>query len=706
MRPDQLTPLFAAARSLAGIGLRMEILLKKALRLPPGVNEPRVIDLLWHTPTGVIDRRATPTVAAALPGTIATLEVRVGKHKPAPRGNTRAPYKVICEDDSGRIDLVFFHAERRFIERQLPTGSVRTVSGRVESYNDRKQMTHPDYIVAPEVRADLPLLEPIYPLTAGLSGKVLLKAARQALERVPHLPEWQDWAWLAQRGWPDARSAFLRLHRPQDAHDVSPASPPWQRLAYDELLAGQLALALVRQSLKSQPGRQVVGDGSVRARIADALPFGLTGSQRQALQEIAGDMASPHRMLRLLQGDVGSGKTVVALMAMAVAVEAGTQAALMAPTEVLARQHADTIAPFAEAADLRLALLTGREKGRARTELLQRLAAGEIDILIGTHALFQTDVLFQDLAFAVIDEQHRFGVHQRLALQSKGGGGRGAGVLVMTATPIPRTLLMTHYGDLDVSKLTEKPAGRKPVVTKSLPVDAIERLIDRLRVQLTEGAQIYWVCPLIEGSEKSELAAAQERHAHLSQRFGADAVGLLHGAMPDKIKDATMSAFAAGTLKILVATTVIEVGVDVANANIMVIEHAERFGLAQLHQLRGRVGRGSRESYCMLLHKPPLGDAARQRLEMLEATEDGFKIAEKDLELRGGGEVLGARQSGMPEFRLATVPNFAELLAAARDDARLVLAQDPRLTSPRGEALRLLLYLFECDEAVRLFRAA
>jgi ATP-dependent DNA helicase RecG len=684
----------------------MEILLKKALRLPPGVNEPRVIDLLWHTPTGVIDRRATPTVAAALPGTIATLEVRVGKHKPAPRGNTRAPYKVICEDDSGRIDLVFFHAERRFIERQLPTGSVRTVSGRVESYNDRKQMTHPDYIVAPEVRADLPLLEPIYPLTAGLSGKVLLKAARQALERVPHLPEWQDWAWLAQRGWPDARSALLRLHRPQDAHDVSPASPPWQRLAYDELLAGQLALALVRQSLKSQPGRQVVGDGSVRARIADALPFGLTGSQRQALQEIAGDMASPHRMLRLLQGDVGSGKTVVALMAMAVAVEAGTQAALMAPTEVLARQHADTIAPFAEAAGLRLALLTGREKGRTRTELLQRLAAGEIDILIGTHALFQTDVLFQDLAFAVIDEQHRFGVHQRLALQSKGGGGRGAGVLVMTATPIPRTLLMTHYGDLDVSKLTEKPAGRKPVVTKSLPVDAIERLIDRLRVQLTEGAQIYWVCPLIEGSEKSELAAAQERHAHLSQRFGADAVGLLHGAMPDKIKDATMSAFAAGTLKILVATTVIEVGVDVANANIMVIEHAERFGLAQLHQLRGRVGRGSRESYCMLLHKPPLGDAARQRLEMLEATEDGFKIAEKDLELRGGGEVLGARQSGMPEFRLATVPNFAQLLAAARDDARLVLAQDPRLTSPRGEALRLLLYLFECDEAVRLFRAA
>ncbi|MGE0848817.1 MAG: ATP-dependent DNA helicase RecG [Hyphomicrobiaceae bacterium] len=705
MRPHQLTPLFAAAKSLTGIGPRMEILLRKALRLPPGVTEPRIIDLLWHTPTGVIDRRATPSVADAVPGTIATLDVRVLKHKPSPRGNTRAPYKVTCEDDSGCIDLVFFHAERKFIERQLPTGSQRTISGRIESYNDKKQMTHPDYIVAPEARADLPMLEPVYPLTAGLSGKVLLKATRQALERVPELPEWQEAAWLRQRNWPDARSALQRLHRPDAATDVSAGSPPWQRLAYDELLAGQLALALVRQSQKSQPGRRVTGDGSVRARIADALPFGLTNSQRQAVKEIAEDMGGPHRMLRLLQGDVGSGKTVVALMAMSVAVEAGAQAALMAPTEVLARQHAETIAPLADSAGLRLGLLTGREKGRARAELLDRLKDGEVDILIGTHALFQPDVEFRDLAFAVIDEQHRFGVHQRLALQTKGGAG-GAGVLVMTATPIPRTLLMTHYGDLDVSRLTEKPAGRKPIVTKSIPTEMIERLIDRLRVQLAEGAQVYWVCPLIESSDKSELAAAEERHAHLAQIFGANAVGLLHGGIADKAKDATMAAFASGYLKILVATTVIEVGVNVPNANIMVIEHAERFGLAQLHQLRGRVGRGTRESFCMLLYKAPLGEAAQQRLRMMEDTEDGFLIAEKDLELRGGGEVLGARQSGMPEFRVATVPNFEELLAAARDDATLVLSQDPQLTSPRGQALRLLLYLFECDEAVRLFRAA
>ena len=479
-------------------------------------------------------------------------------------------------------------------------------------------MAHPDYIVAPEARDDLPMLEPVYPLTAGLSGKILLKAAKQAVERVPALPEWQEAAWLKERGWPDIRTALSRLHRPQEAPDVSPGSPPWQRLAYDELLAGQLALALVRQSFKQQPGRSVVGDGRVRARIADALPFALTNSQRQALKEIAQDISAPFRMLRLLQGDVGSGKTVVALMAMAIAVEAGAQAALMAPTEVLARQHAETIAPLADRAGLRIGLLTGREKGRPRAELLERLKTGEVDILIGTHALFQADVEFKDLAFAVIDEQHRFGVHQRLALQTKGGKG-GANLLVMTATPIPRTLLMTHYGDLDVSRLTEKPAGRKPIVTQDhsgRQHGATDRSASACSSH--EGAQVYWVCPLIESSDKSELAAAEERHAHLAQIFGAGKVGLLHGGMAGSAKDQTMAAFAANHLKILVATTVIEVGVDVPNANIMVIEHAERFGLAQLHQLRGRVGRGTRESFCMLLYKAPLGETARQRLEMME----------------------------------------------------------------------------------------
>ena len=704
MRPASLHPLFASAQALTGIGPRLVLLLKKCLALPPGITEPRVVDLLWHMPTGVIDRRAEPQLAAAVPGTIVTLRLRVLKHKPPPRGNNKAPYKVTCEDDTGRIDLVFFHAERKFIEKQLPVGELRFVSGRIERYGETLQMAHPDYIVSPEARDELPMLEPVYPLTAGLSGKVLIKAARQAVERVPDLPEWQESHWLAARGWPDFKAALTRIHQPREAQDVSNGAAPWQRLAYDELLAGQLAFALVRQNHKVERGRRLSGDGQVRTKIIAALPFLLTGSQTAALEEIIADLAAPHRMLRLLQGDVGSGKTVVALLAMAVAVEAGAQAALMAPTEVLARQHLETITPLADAAGLRIALLTGREKGKARDSVLARLQEGEIDILIGTHALFQADVRFRDIAIAVIDEQHRFGVHQRLALQAKGANG-DTNVLVMTATPIPRTLLMTHYGDLDVSKLKEKPAGRKPIVTKMVPLELLERLIDRIRVQLSEGAQVYWVCPLIETSEVTDLAAAEERYAYLRQTFG-DQVGLLHGGLAAKEKDETMAAFAAGKLKILVATTVIEVGVNVPNANIMVIEHAERFGLAQLHQLRGRVGRGTRESFCMLFYKSPLGETAGQRLAMMERTEDGFQIAEKDLELRGGGEILGARQSGAPGFRVAEVPGFEMLLTAARDDAVLVLANDPGLVSPRGQALRTLLYLFECDEAVRLFRAA
>ncbi|MEQ8825339.1 MAG: ATP-dependent DNA helicase RecG [Filomicrobium sp.] len=705
MRPAQLTPLFAPAQTLTGIGPRLMVLLAKALDLPPGVTEARIIDLLWHLPTGIIDRRAEPSVAHAAPGTIATLKVRVLKHRPAPRGNKKAPHKVACEDDTGKIDLVFFHVDGRFIERQLPVGEERYISGRVEFYSDKLQMTHPDYIVAPDARSELPLIEPVYGLTAGLSGKVLYKAVRQALDRVPTLPEWQDDTWLKARQWPAFDEAVRRLHRPHEAGDAATGSAPWQRVAYDELLAGQIALAIVRAKLKAQSGRQIEGDGHIRSRIAEALPFSLTKSQVQALEEISADMAGPYRMLRLLQGDVGSGKTVVALMAMANAIETGAQAALMAPTEVLARQHLETIEPLAEKVGIKVGIVTGREKGKARQAVLDRVAAGDIDILIGTHALFQPDVVFADLALAIIDEQHRFGVHQRLALQAKGKAG-GANMLVMTATPIPRTLLMTHFGDLDVSKLTEKPPGRKPIVTKALPVEAMERLVQRLKVQLSEGAQVYWVCPLIENTGKSELAAAEERAAHLAQIFGGENIGLLHGAMNGQAKDAVMAKFSANDLKILVSTTVIEVGVNVPNANIMMIEHAEQFGLAQLHQLRGRVGRGERQSFCMLLHKSPLGEVASQRLQMMEATEDGFAIAEKDLDLRGGGEVLGARQSGLPGHRVANVPNYEELMAAAHDDARMLLANDPDLSTERGQAIRTLLYLFECDEAVRLFRAA
>jgi ATP-dependent DNA helicase RecG len=480
-------------------------------------------------------------------------------------------------------------------------------------------------------------------------------------------------------------------------------TPARARLAYDELLANQLALAAIRQRLRKSAGRSLAPLGKVRRAIIAALPFKLTGAQTRSLAEIDADLASPNRMLRLLQGDVGSGKTIVALLAMASAVEAGAQAAIMAPTEILARQHLKTITGFADPAGLRVALLTGRERGPARETIVAALREGQIDILIGTHAVFQETIAFRDLALVVIDEQHRFGVHQRLALQAKGTG-RGAELLVMTATPIPRTLLLTSYGDMDVSRLDEKPPGRKPVATSAMPLERLDEVIAGIGRAIEHGAQVYWVCPLVAESETLDLAAAEERFADLKQRFG-DAVGLVHSRLKAKEKDQVMAAFAEGSISVLVSTTVIEVGVDVPKASIMIIEHAERFGLAQLHQLRGRVGRGADKSSCILLYRQPLSEAARERLAVMRRTEDGFIIAEEDLRLRGGGELLGTRQSGLPLFRVARLPEDAELLKAARDEARLVLARDPALNEQRSEPLKLLLYLFERDDAIKLMRA-
>jgi ATP-dependent DNA helicase RecG len=568
-------------------------------------------------------------------------------------------------------------------------------------YDGMLQMVHPDRVVDAAGLAKLPLVEPVYPLTEGLFASQLRRAIEGAIDRLPALPEWQDPAYLAREGFPSFGDALRMVHRPAVPADILPTSPAWSRLAYDELLAGQLALGLMRAHMRRVSGRRTVGDGGLRERIIAALPYSLTGSQVRALGEIAGDLGQPHRMLRLLQGDVGSGKTVVALLACAAVIEASRQAAIMAPTEILARQHFATIAPIAEAAGLKLALLTGRERGRARSDMLARLAAGEIDLLVGTHALFEDEVEFRDLALAVVDEQHRFGVHQRLALARKG---EAVDVLVMTATPIPRTLVLTYFGDMDISELREKPAGRKPIDTRTIPLGRIDEVVAGVGRALHEGRRIYWVCPLIDESETVDLAAAQDRFQSLQERFGA-LVGLVHGRLKSADKDRAMDSFAQGETRLLVATTVIEVGVDVPEATVMVIEHAERFGLAQLHQLRGRIGRGAEHSSCLLLYRAPLGETAKARLAIMRETEDGFRIAEEDLKLRGEGDVLGTRQSGMPGFRLARIEQHGKLLQVARDDAALVLARDPELTSPRGEALRTLLYLFERDEAIRLIRA-
>ncbi len=702
MRPALLHPLFADIATLEGVGPRYRQILTKLIG-PASGEDARIIDLLWHFPTGLTDRRAMPPIREAAQGQLVTLLVNVKKHFPSPPRNSRAPYRVICEDETGEVELIFFHVERAYIERQLPIGEIRIVSGRVERYDEKLQMPHPDYILPEDEREKLPRLEPHYPLTQGMSQKVLFKLFTQALQRLPDMPEWLDASLIDGRRWPGFKPALHILHRPDGDRDVELSGLARQRLAFDELLAGQLALALLRRGYKARSGRAVVGDGRLSAKITGELPFELTASQRVSLSEITDDMAAPRRMLRLLQGDVGSGKTVVALLAMARAVEAGTQTAMMAPTEILARQHLETIAPLCEAAGISTTLLTGREKGKTRARVLEGLASGETQIVVGTHALFQQDVVFADLALAIIDEQHRFGVHQRYALQAKGHNG-GTDILVMTATPIPRTLQMTHYGDLDVSKLTEKPAGRKPVQTRAVPTERLEEVVRGIGRAIHAGAQVYWVCPLVEISAKLDLAAAEERAAHLRQHFG-ERVGLVHGRTRGKEKDAVMAAFSEARLKILVATTVIEVGVNVPNATIMVIEHAERFGLAQLHQLRGRVGRGAAQSSCILLYNAPLSDTAKSRLDIMRQTEDGFVIAEEDLRLRGGGEILGTRQSGDPGFRVASLPGDEELLEAARDQTKYLLSRDPDLQSEQGKAARLCLYLFERDEAIRLLRA-
>ncbi|MGB9367624.1 MAG: ATP-dependent DNA helicase RecG [Xanthobacteraceae bacterium] len=698
MRPALLDPLFASLTSLPGIGPKLAKLFARLTDRDP----PRVLDVLFHLPSGTIDRRARPKLRDVVPDTIVTVVVGIDRHKPPPPNRPRAPYQIYASDDSGgTITLTYFSARKDYLEKLLPVGERRIVSGMTAAYDGMLQMVHPDRVVAEADAGSMPLIEPVYPLTEGLGPNGMRKAVEGSLGRVPVLPEWQDGAWLRQQKWPAFRQALTALHHPDDPGAVVPETPAWLRLAYDELLAGQLALMLVRANQKRLAGRPSQGDGGLAKKIVAALPYSLTPSQAGAIEEINADLGKPERMLRLLQGDVGSGKTVVALLAAATVIEAGRQAALMAPTEILARQHHKTIAPLAEAAGLRVAILTGRERGKERADILARLEAGELDLLVGTHALFQDEVAFRDLALAIVDEQHRFGVHQRLALARKG---EAVDVLVLTATPIPRTLVLTYFGDMDVSQLREKPAGRQPIDTRAVPLSRINEVAEAVGRALERGERVYWVCPLVAESEVSDLAAAEQRFAELQQHFG-EAVDLVHGKMKGTDKDAAMARFASGETRLLVATTVIEVGVDVPEATVIVIEHAERYGLAQIHQLRGRVGRGRERSTCLLLYRAPLGETAKARIEILRQTEDGFRIAEEDLRLRGEGDVLGTRQSGMPGFRVARIEVHGPLLEPARKDAQLILSRDPDLTSPRGEATRHLLYLFERDEAIRLLRA-
>lgn len=689
-RPEVLFPLFGDLTGIDGIGPKTAQALSQA-----GIEKPR--DLLFTLPYSGVDRRHRGSVREVTAPATVTVEVEVGQHHP-PASKGR-PYRVTVQDAATAFQLVFFHARGEYLRKLLPTGQRRVVSGKVELFDGIAQMVHPDHVLPPDEAEAIPAFEPVYPLHGGVTQKLMWKATRAALDLAPALPEWIDPALKAREGWPDWRGALFGAHAPDASVDLSPSDPARQRLAYDELLAHQLTLALARATARRGKGRCSAGDGALRGKVLKTLPYDPTTAQLRAVAEIAADMAAPLRMNRLLQGDVGSGKTLVALMALLVAVEAGGQGVMMAPTEILARQHHVGLQPLAAAAGVVIELLTGRDKGAERAAKLAALERGDIDILVGTHAVFQKDVTFADLRLAVIDEQHRFGVSQRMELGAKG---RAADVLVMTATPIPRSLALAQYGDMDVSVLDEKPPGRTPVQTALVSTARMDEVVAHLRAAVAEGRQSYWVCPLVEESEVSDMTAAEERFKRLRAALGEAVVGLVHGQMPPADKDAAMARFVAGETKVLVATTVIEVGVNVPNASIMVIERAESFGLAQLHQLRGRVGRGAAKSTCLLMYQPPLTEGGRRRLEILRETEDGFRISEEDLAMRGAGDVIGTAQSGLPRFRIADLERQAALMAVAQSDARKLLADDPDLTGPRGQAARVLLWLMEQDRAIRL----
>ena len=707
-RPPEIFQLFAATTSLSGVGAKLAAVLEKRVG-------SHVIDVLRHLPIGLTDRRQRPALSAVVDGSIATFEILVMKHDRPARG-VRRPYRVFCQNETGELELVFFHAHSDYIAKQLPVGARRIVSGRVDLFQGRVQMAHPDHIVAPENSDSMPLLEPIYPLTAGLTPKILRRTLTDALTRLPDLPEWIPEAILSTQKWPGFADAMRAVHAPQSEADLLPTSPARARLAFDELLANQLALIMVRQQAgDSAPGRSFTTSGQLVGALKDSLAFDMTAAQHRAISEITADQAAPKRMLRMLQGDVGSGKTLVALAAMLTAVESGAQAALLAPTEVLARQHHASLSALLQPLQIEVGLLLGQGRTsaqkpdasqqnqaeppptqRSRKATLAAMADGTLSLVVGTHALLSDTAIFKDLGVAVIDEQHRFGVRQRILLGEKG---RNVDVMVMTATPIPRSLAMTAYGDLDHSQLDEKPVGRLPIDTRVIAGERLDDIVDGLRRALGDGKRAYWICPLVDESDQLDIAAAEDRFASLSHALPGISVALAHGKMKAAERDSAMQDFRTGRAQLLVATTVVEVGVDVPEASIIVIEHAERFGLAQLHQLRGRVGRSSTQSSCLLVYYPPLSETASKRLSVMRETNDGFVIAEEDLSLRGPGEFLGQRQSGVPEFVLADLAVHRDLLATARTEAHTMLAANA------SSDINLLLCLFERDSAVKFLAA-
>ena len=694
MHPDKLTPLLSSVQYVKGVGPALSKYFQR-------LDITCIADLLFHFPINIIDRRSLKPVRDLPSYTLGTTLVKVHTHTPSKRGS-KWPYRVHCADETGDLDVVFFNARADYIQKLLPPNERRILSGRVEPYMGKKQIAHPDFCVPESMASQVLRVEPIYPLTANITNKTMGRAIDQARQAAPAFGEWITSELIDRKKWPTWKAAIDAVHTPTSLEDLEPTCSARERLAYDELLAHQLTLALSRKYIKKLPGRSQPGTHALTNRLLDIVPFTLTDDQQTAIHTISQDLAHPERMIRLLQGDVGSGKTIVALFALLQVIESGAQGVMMAPTEILAQQHFEEFEPIALLLDIPIAFLSSAVKGTKRQNVLNRIASGEDKLIVGTHALFQEGVTFADLGLAVIDEQHRFGVHQRLAITEKG---KRADTLLMTATPIPRTLLLTYYGDLEVSNLKTKPAGRLPIQTNTLPLERFSDVIEGLKRQMDKGEKIYWVCPLIEATEDQDTAAAVARYEELAAHFGQDQVTLIHGGMKAADKDKNMKRFSEGKAALMVATTVIEVGVNVPMATTIIIEHAERFGLAQLHQLRGRVGRSDLKSYCLLLYGPHLSPIAEVRLKMMRETNDGFRLAEEDLKLRGGGEILGTKQSGMVTFKNVVLPTHQDLIPLAHTQVKSIMDHDPHFRTPEGQNLRTLLYLHGKEKAITLTRA-
>ena len=672
------------------------------------LDSETLFDLLSHLPTNILQRTTMAQLSSTYNNQLVTGRFKVEAHFPNSRRGM--PYRIVGDllESDESLELVFFNPYASFLERSARQGSTIVVSGKLTVAKlhgaDRYQIVHPDHMGALDTFNAWIGVERVYPLTAGLTQGIVRSAIDFVLAKLTDVDEWIAPETVERFHFPSWKTAFLDVHAPQSVLDLSPQTHARRRLAYDELFAKQLAQHYFHGlAIKRVQAPVFVHHSKLLDNLLKSLPFQLTGDQKRAIDEIIYDIMQVTPMHRLLQGDVGSGKTLVALAAALVAIENGYQVALLAPTDILVRQHFSTIQNFLAGMPVRLGLLTGRDK------ILKEIQNHEIDLIVGTHALIQSDVTYAKLGFSIVDEQHRFGVKQRLELTQKASQ---AHLLSMTATPIPRTLLLANYGEMSVSLLKEKPPGRKEIETRTISLDRLNDVVEFIAKVMAQGEKVFWVCPLIEESEKLDLAAATDRFADLEKHFGDKAI-LTHGKQKPQEKEDAMHRFAKGDATLLVSTTVIEVGVDVPEATVMIVEHAERFGLAQLHQLRGRIGRGKLDGTCLLLYGDNLSFVARQRLQMMKKTNDGFELAEADLRLRGGGETLGLRHSGLPKFKFVDFASedpevyqcYQNLYEVANEDAKALLAEDPTLTSERGEAARLLLRLFNLDEAERLKRA-